>query len=276
MNTNPGDNNNQNGSGGPGERRARIRVIPILLIQGGGLVKSIKFKNHQYIGDPINAVKIFNDKEVDEIVVLDISATAEKRPSGRQQIKNLTGEAFMPLAYGGGITTLDQVKDLINMGVEKIILNHSAVTNPSLVNEIAGWAGSQSVVVSIDTKKDTWGKYHVYTQNGSKKTGLEPVAFAKQMENAGAGEILLQHIGKDGTFAGYALDIIQMVSRQISIPVVAAGGAGSIADFKQAIAAGASAVAAGSMFVLQRPHRAVLISYPSPEELQTQFFSQVD
>jgi imidazole glycerol-phosphate synthase subunit HisF len=253
----------------------RIRVIPVLLIQNGGLVKSVKFKNHQYIGDPINAVKIFNDKEVDEIVILDISATAEKRPPDKQLIKSFTSEAFMPLAYGGGITTLDEVKGLINLGVEKIILNHSAVVNPSLVSAVAKWAGSQSVVISIDVKKNTWGKYGIYKQNGSKKTDPEPIAFAKQMESAGAGEIFLQHIDRDGTFDGYALDIIQQMSHAVNIPVVAAGGAGSIEDFKQAVKAGASAVAAGSMFVLQRPHRAVLISYPSQEELKTKLFSGV-
>jgi len=254
----------------------RIRVIPVLLIRKGGLVKSVKFKNHQYIGDPINAVKIFNDKEVDEIVILDISATAEKRPPDWQQIKNFTSEAFMPLAYGGGITKLDEIKDLINMGVEKIILNHSAIVNPSLVEDAARWAGSQSVVVSVDVKKNAWGKYYVYGQNGSKKTNFEPVAFAKQAENAGAGEILLQHIERDGTFGGFALDIIELVSRHVNIPVVTAGGAGSIGDFRQAVKAGASAVAAGSMFVLQGPHRAVLISYPSQSALEERLFSKVD
>jgi imidazole glycerol-phosphate synthase subunit HisF len=246
-----------------------------LLIQNGGLVKSVKFKNHQYIGDPINAVKIFNDKEVDEMVVLDISATTGKRAPNREQIKNLTSEAFMPLAYGGGITRLNEIKDLINMGVEKIILNNSALMNPSLIEDAAKWAGSQSVVISIDTKKNAWGKYYVYGQNGSKKTTLEPLAFAKQVEAAGAGEILLQHIERDGTFGGFALDIIELVSRNVNIPVVAGGGAGSIKDFKQAVKAGASAVAAGSMFVLQRPHRAVLISYPSQEQLKKELFSQV-
>jgi len=254
----------------------RIRVIPVLLIQKGGLVKSVKFKHHQYIGDPINAVKIFNDKEVDEIVVLDISATAEKRPPDWLQIKNLAEEAFMPLGYGGGITKLDEVKRLISMGVEKIILNQGALSNLSLVREAANWAGSQSVVVSMDVKKNTWGKYFVYAQNGSKKTNFEPVAFAKQAEAAGAGEILLQHIDRDGTFKGFAPDLIEAVSREVNIPIVAAGGAGSVEDFKQAILAGASAVAAGSMFVLQRPHRAVLISYPSQEELKTNLFSQIE
>jgi len=253
----------------------RIRVIPILLIQNGGLVKSVKFRNHQYIGDPINAVKIFNEKEVDEIAILDISASAEKRPPSRQLIKNLTGEAFMPLAYGGGVTRLDEVKDLIQMGVEKIIFNSSARNNPALIEEAAKWAGSQSIVVSIDVKKTIWGKYRVCSHNGLKTTGTDPLVFAKQMESAGAGEILLQEADRDGTFEGFDFSIIEMISRHINIPLVAAGGAGSIEDFKKAIHAGAAAVAAGSMFVLQRPHRAVLISYPSQEILKTQLFSQL-
>jgi len=253
----------------------RIRVIPVLLIQKAALVKSVKFKKYQYIGDPVNTVKIFNDKEVDEIVVLDIAATSEKRPPDRKLIKNLTEESFMPLAYGGGITRLEEIKDLINMGVEKIVLNNSALVNPTLIEEAAKWAGSQSIVVSIDAKKSIWGRYHVYAQNGSRKTNFEPVAFAKMVRNAGAGEILLQHIQGDGTFGGYALDLIEMVSRELDIPVVAAGGAGSLTNFKQAVDAGASAVAAGSMFVLQGPHRAVLITYPSQEALKSSLFSLI-
>jgi len=252
----------------------RIRVIPVLLLQNGGLVKSVKFTQHQYIGDPINAVKLFNEKEVDEIVILDISATAANRPPDIKQVKQLAGEAFMPLAYGGGITTLAQIKELINGGVEKIIINHSAITNKSLVSGAAKWAGSQSVVVSADVKKNIWGKYKVYSRNGSTKTGLDPVEFVRSMEAAGAGEILLQDIDRDGSFTGYNIELIEMISAAINIPVVATGGAASMEDFIQAVKAGAAAVAAGSMFVLQRPHRAVLISYPPQQELRTRFFSQ--
>jgi imidazole glycerol-phosphate synthase subunit HisF len=253
----------------------RIRVIPVLLMQRGGLVKSVAFKNHQYIGDPVNAVKIFNDKEVDEIVILDIAASAEKRGPDIALVQSLTGEAFMPLAYGGGITHLDQVKKLIHAGVEKVILNSSALVNPALVSEAAKWLGSQGVVVSIDTKKNSWGRYAVYAANGSKNTGRDPVEFACQMEAAGAGEILLQQIDRDGSFAGYDAAIISKLSRQLSIPVIAAGGAASLKDFKIAATAGASAVAAGSMFVLKPPHRAVLISYPTQDELINGFFSQI-
>lgn len=253
----------------------RIRVIPVLLVQNGGLVKSVQFKNYRYIGDPINAVKIFNDKEVDEIVILDISATAEKRPPNRELIKNITGEAFMPLAYGGGVTKLDEVKELIQLGVEKIIFNSAARTNPSLIEQAAKWAGSQSIVVSMDACTTLWGGYKLYSYNGRETKNTVPLVFAKEMEAAGAGEIFLQQTYRDGTFKGFDLKIIEMISRHINIPLVAAGGAGSIEDFRKAVEAGAAAVAAGSMFVLQRPHHAVLISYPSQDALQTQLFSRI-
>jgi cyclase len=250
----------------------RVRVIPILLIQKGGLVKSVKFKDHKYVGDPINAVKIFNEKEVDEIVILDISATAEKRAPNIQQLKEIASEAFMPLAYGGGITNLDQIKQLFAIGVEKIVLNNAAFVNPELVNDAAKFAGSQSVVVSIDVKKNMWGRSKVYVQNGTRNTNLDPSEYAKKMEAAGAGEIFLNSIDRDGTFSGYEMDLIKLVSLSISIPVVAVGGASSLNDFLLAVQHGASAVSAGSMFVFQRPHRAVLISYPGQSELKKNVF----
>jgi len=250
----------------------RVRVIPALLIQKGGLVKSIRFKDHKYVGDPINAVKIFNEKEVDEIVILDISATAEKRPPNMRQIREIASEAFMPLAYGGGITRLDEIKELIAGGVEKVVLNTVAFTNPQLIRDGATYIGSQSMVVSLDVKKNIWGKYRVYVQNGSKDTGLDPVVYARQMEEAGAGELILNSIEKDGTFGGYDKELIQLVTSRVNIPVVAIGGASTVSDFAQAVQCGASAVAAGSMFVFQRPHRAVLISYPSQAELREKLY----
>jgi imidazole glycerol-phosphate synthase subunit HisF len=250
----------------------RIRVIPVLLIQKGGLVKSVKFANHKYVGDPINAVKIFNEKEVDEIAILDISATAEKRGPNLAQIKELASEAFMPLAYGGGITTVEEIEQLINSGVEKVILNTSAYKNPALIAGAAKKIGSQSIVVSIDVKKNMWGKYKVYTQNGTYNTGLDPIAFAQQSADAGAGEIILNSIDKDGSFEGYDLQLIETISKTVKIPLVAVGGAASVTDFAGAVQSGASAVAAGSMFVFQRPHRAVLISYPSQKELKEKLF----
>lgn len=251
----------------------RVRVIPILLIKDGGLVKSVKFKDYKYVGDPINAVKIFNDKEVDEIVILDISASAARTSPNLKAIKEIAGEAFMPLAYGGGITTLEQIKQLIAAGVEKIVLNNSAYNNSKLISEAASWIGSQSVVVSIDVRKNIFGKYKVYILNGSKSTGIDPIEYAVNMESAGAGEIFLNSIDRDGTFDGYDLDLVEKVSKAVSIPVVAIGGAGKTEDFSDAIAKGASAVGAGSLFVFQRPHKAVLISYPSQQELKTKLYS---
>ena len=253
----------------------RVRVIPVLLLQRGGLVKSVKFKDHKYVGDPINAVKIFNEKEVDEIVVLDISATAENRGPNISQLKDLASEAFMPMAYGGGITTLEQIKQLITGGVEKVALNTTAYKNPSLIEEAAKWVGSQSVVVSIDVKKNMWGKYKVFVQNGTKQVDTDVLTYAKRAEELGAGEIFLNSIDRDGTFDGYDEHLIKMVSESVKIPVVAIGGAGQVDDFAKAVQHGASAVAAGSLFVFQRPHRAVLISYPSQKELKEKLFAQI-
>ncbi|HTJ53439.1 MAG TPA: AglZ/HisF2 family acetamidino modification protein [Cyclobacteriaceae bacterium] len=253
----------------------RIRVIPSLLIQKGGLVKSIKFKDHKYVGDPINAVKIFNEKEVDEIVILDISATLEKRGPAMSVIREIASEAFMPLGYGGGITKLDEVKALIAAGVEKVILNTSAFENRQLVSDSAHYVGNQSVVVSVDVKKNIWGKYKVFVRNGTKNTDIDPVNYAKQMEDAGAGELFLNAIDKDGTFEGYDTELVNLISTSVKIPLVAIGGAATVDDFSSAVKAGASAVSAGSMFVFQRPHRAVLISYPGQKELKEKLFSRL-
>lgn len=254
----------------------RIRVIPSLLLQKGGLVKSVKFKDHKYVGDPINAVRIFNEKEVDELVLLDISARAEKRPPNIRQIKEIAGEAFMPLAYGGGITRLDEIRELIVAGVEKAVLNSAAFTNPTLVEEGAKYVGSQSIVVSIDVKKNVWGKYKVYTENGTRNTGIDPLDYARQMEKAGAGELLLNAIDRDGTFSGYDTELIRQVSAGVGIPLVAIGGAARVDDFLPAVRSGASAISAASMFVFQGPHRAVLISYPGQQELKEKLFKQLN
>ena len=254
----------------------RIRVIPVLLIMGDGLVKSVRFKNHKYVGDPINAVKIFNEKEVDELAILDISATANGRPPDLKKISEIASEAFMPVSYGGGITSIDQVKNILFNGIEKVVLNKSAHTNPGLIGQIANNFGSQSVVVSIDVKKNFLSKYKVYTDNGSRNSGYDPVEFALKCEEHGAGEILLNSIDRDGTYKGYDINLLQEVSNAVTIPVVATGGAGSVADFKTAITEGkASAVSAGSMFVFQRPHNAVLISYPTQSQLLEQLYSQI-
>ncbi|MBL7703060.1 MAG: imidazole glycerol phosphate synthase subunit HisF [Ferruginibacter sp.] len=253
----------------------RVRVIPVLLLHKGGLVKSVRFKNHKYVGDPINAVKIFNEKEVDEIIILDIDATREKRPPDIEKIKEIAGEAFIPMAYGGGITTIEEIRQLFYLGVEKIILNHTAVHNPGLVTNAAAMVGSQSVVVSVDVKKNLFGKYKVYTKNGTENTGMDPIDFCIKMQEAGAGEIMLNSIDRDGTYTGYDLGLVENVSARLRIPVIICGGANEVDGFYPAIRQGASALAAGSMFVFQRPHQAVLISYPSQTELKTKLFSKL-
>jgi imidazole glycerol-phosphate synthase subunit HisF len=253
----------------------RVRIIPVLLLKNGGLVKSVRFRDHKYVGDPINAVRIFNEKEVDEIVLLDISATADKKTPDLPIIKNIVSEAFMPMAYGGGISTLAEIDSLVSSGIEKVVLNNTAFRDRKFISQAAKQVGSQSVVVSIDVKKNWLGKYKVYVMNGSENTSMDPVAFSKQVANEGAGEIFLQSIDQDGGFGGYDLALIKAVSEAVDIPVVALGGAGSVDDFTSAIRHGASATAAGSMFVFQRPHRAVLISYPTQQELKEKVFSQI-
>jgi cyclase len=245
------------------------RVIPCLLLQNKGLVKTVKFKDPKYLGDPINIVRIFNDKEVDELVFLDITATVENRPPSFDLLRNISSECFMPLGYGGGIRNMQDVKQLLSSGIEKVILNTSAMENPSLIREAADHAGSSSVVISIDVKKNLLGRYEVHTRSGKKKTGLDPVRHALEMEKLGAGEILVNSIDRDGTMQGYDLDLIRMIADSVNIPVVACGGAGNLNHLKEAIKQGhASAAAAGSLFVFQGPLRAVLISYPASQELK--------
>jgi len=243
------------------------RVIPILLLKGRGLYKTEKFDKAKYLGDPINILRIFNDKEVDEIALLDIAATTEGRGPDFEQIADIVSESFMPLAYGGGVSTLDQAMRLFALGVEKVVLNTHAIDNPDLITQISNQAGAQAVVVAIDAKKPLIGGWQVYAQGGSRKTNLSPPEWAKTAVAKGAGEIMITAIGQEGTMKGYDLDLIQAVTAAVNVPVIAHGGAGSITHLKQALGAGASAVAAGSLFVYQGPHRAVLISYPSPSEL---------
>ena len=255
----------------------RVRVIPVLLIQNSGLVKSVQFKSHQYVGDPINAVKIFNEKEVDEIVILDISASGHTRGPNLSQIKQITEEAFMPLAYGGGITLLSEIKEILYNGAEKVVLNTSAIDQPELIREAAKQFGTQSIVVSIDVGKCWRGGYKVYRGGGKKKTKLNPIELSLKLETLGAGEIILTRIQQDGTFDGYDYALIKAITEAVKIPVIANGGAGSIDDFRRAVVeSGASAVAAGSFFVYQQPLRAVLISYPDQEKLIKEFFSYVN
>lgn len=247
----------------------RPRVIPALLLKGQGLVKTVKFKEPKYLGDPINIVRIFNDKEVDELVLLDITATPENRGPQFDLLKNIASEAFIPLAYGGGIRSMDDVRKLLSIGIEKLIMNTSAVENPSLIRETADHAGSQAVVASIDVKKNFLGKYEVFTRCGQKKTGLDPVKHAIEMEKMGAGEIIINSIDCDGTMQGYDVELVRRVADAVQVPVVACGGAGNLSHVSDVIKQGhASAAAAGSIFVFQGPLRGVLISYPTSKELK--------
>ncbi len=246
------------------------RVIPCLLLKDGGLVKSVKFKDHKYVGNAINAVRIFNEKEVDELVFLDIDASKKGRQPDFELIEKIATECFMPFGYGGGIKTMDHVKKLFQLGAEKVIMNSVALENPPLITEASAIYGSQSIVVSIDVKKNMWGKYEVYNHvsNHTVKTSLKE--YITNVEKLGAGEIIINSVDKDGTMTGYDLKLTQMVSTEVSIPVVALGGAGTLDHLREAVKeAHASAVSAGSMFVFHGKYKAVLITYPSITELES-------
>jgi imidazole glycerol-phosphate synthase subunit HisF len=246
----------------------RPRVIPVLLLKGQGLVKSVKFKNFRYIGDPINAVKIFNDLKADELVFLDILATKEKRCISLDFVKKVGEEANMPFAVGGGIRTIQDIKQIINAGAEKVIINSYSVENPEFIRKASDEFGSSTIVVSIDVKKKLFGKSQLYIYGGSRSTGIEPLVFAQLMQKMGAGEIIINSIDRDGTMLGYDLYLIKRICEAVTIPVVAAGGAGKLTDFKIAINDGnASAVAAGSLFVYHGARNAVLVNYPKNSEL---------
>jgi cyclase len=250
----------------------RTRVIPCLLLKNGGLVKTRGFAEPKYVGDPINAVKIFNEKEVDELVFLDISATPAGRPPSFDLIRDIAAEAFMPFAYGGGVTSVEEVKRLVGLGAEKVVVDSAAVARPALVREAAEVVGSQSLVVAIDVKRSLLGRYEVVTRSGTRRTGLDPVAWAQQAESLGAGEILVNSVDRDGTMKGYDVALLRKVTGAVRVPVVACGGAGGLGDLRAAVVeGGASAVAAGSLFVFHGRHRAVLITYPDHRELEQLF-----
>jgi cyclase len=248
------------------------RVIPCLLLRNNGLVKTVKFKDSTYIGDPINAVKIFNEKEVDELIFLDIDATRNKKEPSFDMIQNIASECFMPFAYGGGIQFLNQIEKIIKSGAEKIIINSNAFLQKNFVREAVNQFGSSTIVVSIDVRKGFFEGYSVYIKGGTHNTGKNPVEYAKEMEAQGAGEIFLNSIDRDGVMEGYDIELIKSVAHSIRIPVIACGGAGKLDDFRSAVSqGGASAVAAGSFFVFHGKRRAVLITYPSYQEISNLF-----
>jgi cyclase len=242
------------------------RVIPCLLLSHDGLVKTVKFKDPKYVGDPINAIKIFNEKEVDELVVLDIEATRESKRLNLHLLKKLASECFMPMAYGGGINTLRDMKDVISIGIEKVVIGTKAVEEPEFIKKAAQVYGSSTVVVCIDYKNVFLKGKKVTSHCGSKISKYSPLEFAKLMEEMGAGEIILNSIEKDGTMTGYDWEEITKIANSVATPVVALGGAGKTADLQRALKeTNVSAVAAGSLFVFHGEHRAVLINYPDKE-----------
>lgn len=246
----------------------RPRITPCLLVHEGGLVKTTKFKAPQYVGDPINAVRIFNEKEADELIVLDIDATANSTEPDYKLIANLAAECRMPLCYGGGITTVEQAKRIISLGVEKVALSAAAVASPKLITEISEAVGKQSVAIIIDVKKRMIGNaYDVFTHNGSRKTGVSALDFAEAMESAGAGEIIFNSIDRDGTMAGYDLSLARLLRSRSNVPISLLGGAGSLCDLAELIEnVGVIGASAGSLFVFKGKYRAVLINYPTPSE----------
>ncbi|MCU0472649.1 MAG: AglZ/HisF2 family acetamidino modification protein [Bacteroidales bacterium] len=248
------------------------RVIPCLLLRNNGLVKTIRFKESVYIGDPINAVRIFNEKEVDELVFLDIDATRNRKDPSFGLIRNIATECFMPFSYGGGIESLQQIEEIIKSGAEKIIINTQAFLKQNFISEAVARFGSSTIVVSMDVKKKFIEGYLVYVNGGRQNTGIKPVDYARQMEDQGAGEIFITSIDRDGMMEGYDLELIKSVTEAVTVPVIACGGAGNLNDLGLAVKeGGASAVAAGSLFVFQGKRRAVLITYPSYNEISNIF-----
>lgn len=244
------------------------RLIPCLLVHKNGLVKTRKFESPKYIGDPINAVRIFNEKSVDELIVLDIDATVQNQPPNYKLIATLANECRMPLAYGGGVTTTEQIKNIIGLGVEKVTISAEAIYNPNLIANAATQVGSQSIVAAIDVKKKgLLRRYEVVTHNGSRRTGLDPVELAVKFQNMGVGEILINSVDLDGTMQGYDMDLISKFSEKIQVPLTVLGGAGSFEDISSLWKKnGLVGAAAGSLFVFKGKYRAVLINYPNLSE----------
>ncbi|OFY27132.1 MAG: imidazole glycerol phosphate synthase subunit HisF [Bacteroidetes bacterium RIFOXYA12_FULL_35_11] len=246
----------------------RPRIIPVLLLRNLALVKSVQFKNFKYIGDPINAVKLFNDLKADELVFLDINASKEKRLISLDFIKDVGEESNMPFAAGGGIRSIDDIRKIINAGAEKVVIGTYAYENPDFIKEASDTFGSSTIVVCVDVKKKFIGGIQTWVMNGTKATGYTPVDFSKLMEEKGAGEIIIQSIERDGMMNGYDIGLIKSISEAVHIPVVALGGAGSTAHLKEAYQNGyANGLAAGSLFVYYGSNKGVLINYPERGEL---------
>ena len=247
----------------------RPRIIPVLLLKDRILVKSIGFKNYKYIGDPINAVRIFNDSKADELVFLDITATKENRIIDLDFVKDIGEEANMPFAVGGGIRSIKDIQAIIGAGAEKVVINSYAAEQPDFIQQAADTFGSSTIAVCIDVKKKLFKGLRTWIKGGTEAVPYDPVTFAQLMEAKGAGEIIIQSIEKDGTMEGYDIPLIRSISEAVNIPVIALGGAGDLDDLKEAYQDGyANGLAAGSMFVYIGPHKGVLINYPEKEQIQ--------
>lgn len=245
----------------------RPRVVPVLLMREGRLVKGRCFANERYIGDPLNTVRLFNEKEADELILLDIGATAGARPPDMARLADLAGECFMPLCYGGGVSDLSQIEAVFRLGVEKVCLGSAAMLNPELVKDASRLFGAQSIVVCLDIRKGWWRGEHLVIRNGTKRIPGRPEDMLRRLEDAGAGEAIIQSVDRDGAMDGYDLELVRRMASCVSIPVVALGGAGRLEDMALALGAGAAAAAAGSLFIFRGPHRAVLVNYPSAQDI---------
>lgn len=244
-----------------------LRIIPVLLLKRQGLVKGVNFRNHRYIGDPINAVSIFNELEAHELVFLDTEATSQKRIPSFKLVSDIADQCLMPFAVGGGINNIAQIRKLLAAGAEKVIINSGCLKNPELISQAANVFGRQSITIGVDVAKID-GRYSVLSHNASANTGLSPIAWARKVASLGAGEIIVTSIEREGTMKGYDTKLTKMIASSVQVPVVASGGAGRLDDFNKAISSGASAVAAGSMFVYYGRRRAVLINYPNTAEIK--------
>ena len=246
----------------------RPRIIPCLLVSNRDMVKTIKFNNPRYLGDVVNAVKIFNNKGVDELAILDITASKDGKVPDINFLKDIAREAFMPLSYGGGITKIEQVRELFAIGYEKVIINTSLVKNPEFIKEAVEYAGSQSIAASIDVKSDFWGRTACYVKDGTEKINIRPIELAKQAVQLGVGEILLNAINNDGLMKGYDINLVKSIADAVTVPVIACGGAGNVNDLKIVLEEGhAHAAAAGSLFVYYGENKAILITAPSEQQL---------
>ena len=241
----------------------RPRIIPCLLLKEGSLVKTVKFKNPSYIGDAVNAIKIFNEKEVDELVLIDIS----KKEIPFNVLRKITKECFMPLCYGGNIKTIEDIRQLFQLGIEKIIINNLLFDNPKLIQKAIELFGSQSIVASVDVKKDFWGKHKVYRHSLKKTLNLSPIKYIKELELLGVGEILLYSVDRDGTWKGLDINLISEISKNTYLPIISCGGAGNVTHIEEGIISGSSGVAIGSMCVYSKQGMGVLIKFPKIEEI---------